>query len=95
MPSWCRRAPDGRLLIDVHAQPGARRTEVAGVHGEALKIRVAAPPLEDRANEALAAFIAERLGVPRRDVALVSGGKSRAKRFSVPGAAEALRLLES
>jgi len=94
MPSWCRRAPDGRLLIDVHAQPGAKRTEVAGTHAEALKIRVAAPPLEDRANEALIAFIAERLGVARRDVTLVSGARSRSKRFAVATSGDAARLLE-
>jgi uncharacterized protein len=94
MPSWCRRSPDGRLLIDVHAQPGARRTEVAGPHGEAIKIRVAAPALEDRANEALAAFIAERLGVARRDVELLKGAKSRAKRFAVATAADGSRLTE-
>lgn len=85
MPSWYRRTPDGTLLLLVHAQPGARRTEVAGVHGEALKIRVAAPALEDRANEALVEFIAERLGTAKRKVTLVSGAKSREKRFEVAG----------
>src|SRR5438874_8089994 len=83
MPSWYRRQPDGSLAIDVHAQPGARRTELAGLHGDALKIRVAAPALEDRANEALIAFIAERLGVAKRDVILKAGAKSREKRFAV------------
>jgi uncharacterized protein YggU (UPF0235/DUF167 family) len=48
-------------------------------------VRVAAPALEDRANEALVAFIAEALGVPRRNVTLVSGARSRAKRFAVAG----------
>ena len=67
----------------MHAQPGARRTEVAGLHGEALKIRVQAPALEDRANEALAEFIARALGVARRDVVLATGAKSREKRFEV------------
>jgi len=81
-------------MIRVHAQPGAKRTEVAGLHGEALKIRVAAPALEDRANEALARFIAEALGVARRDVSLASGARSREKRFEVRGAAvEPGRLL--
>lgn len=85
MPSWYRRAPDGTLLLWIHAQPGAKRTEVAGVHGEALKIRVAAPALEDRANEALVEFIAERLGTVKRKVTLVSGARSREKRFEVVG----------
>jgi uncharacterized protein len=93
MSAWCRRLPDGTAMLSIHAQPGARRTEVAGMHGDRLKIRVAAPALEDRANEALAAFIAQRLGVARRDVALVAGAKSRAKRFTVaraPADAEVL-----
>ncbi len=93
MPSWHRLAADGTLSILVHAQPGARRTEVAGLHGAALKIRVAAPALEDRANEALAAFLAERLGVARRQVRLASGAKSREKRFEVHGGADPARLL--
>ncbi len=83
---WHRRLPDGTLVLTVHAQPGAKRTEVAGLHGAALKIRVAAPALEDRANAALIEFIAERLGVARRDVTLVSGAKSREKRFEIRSA---------
>ncbi len=94
MPPWCRRSPDGLLLLAVHAQPGAKRTEIAGLHGEALKIRVAAPPLDDRANEALVAFLADRLGVAKRDVALLGGHKAREKRFAVanvpPGGEAAL-----
>ena len=79
-------------MISIHAQPGARRTEVAGIHGDALKVRVAAPALEDRANEALIAFIAERLGVAKRDVALVSGARSREKRFEIRAACDLARL---
>jgi uncharacterized protein (TIGR00251 family) len=75
------------LSISVHAQPGAKRTEVAGLHGDALKVRVAAPALEDRANEALVAFVAERLGVRKRDVEVVSGEHSREKRVEVRGCA--------
>lgn len=94
MPPWCRRLPDGTLALAVHAQPGARRTEVSGLHGDALKVRVAAPAVEDRANEALAAFLAQALGVARRDVRLVAGERSRRKRFEVshapPGAENGL-----
>jgi hypothetical protein len=86
MKSWCEKKGDGSWMLSIHAQPGAKRTEVAGLHGEALKIRVKAPAVEDRANEALAEFIAARLGVARRDVALVSGARSREKRFTVRGA---------
>ena len=87
MPAWYRRDPSGDLDIAIHAQPGARRTEVAGLHGDALKVRVAAPALEDRANEALVAFLAAALGVPKRAVTLEAGARSREKRFRVRGAA--------
>jgi uncharacterized protein (TIGR00251 family) len=83
--SWWRRTPAGSLVLAIHAQPGARRTEVAGTHGEALKVRVAAPALEDRANDALIAFLADRFVVPRRQVRLVAGAKSREKRFEIEG----------
>jgi uncharacterized protein (TIGR00251 family) len=85
MSPWHRRLADGTIVLAVHAQPGAKRTEVSGLHGEALKIRVAAPALEDRANEALIGFLAKRFGVARRDVTLVSGAKSREKRFEIRG----------
>lgn len=90
---WHRANPDGSLSIRVHAQPGAKRTQVAGLHGDALKIRVAAPALEDRANDALIEFIAKRLGVAKRDVTLASGAKSRDKRFEIRRAADLTRLV--
>jgi hypothetical protein len=93
LSQWHRRAADGSLVISVHAQPGAKRTEAAGPHGDALKIRVAAPALEDRANEALIAFIADKLGIAKREVTLVSGAKSREKRFAVPAAVDPAALL--
>ena len=83
MASWYRRLNAGVLELFVHAQPGAKRTEVAGLHGDALKVRIAAPALEDRANEALVAFFAEALGTSKRDVVLVSGERSREKRLRV------------
>lgn len=85
MAAWYRRLADGTVVLHVHAQPGARRTEIAGLHGGALKIRVAAPALEDRANEALVAFLAGCFAVPRREVRLVGGARSREKRFEIRG----------
>lgn len=64
-------------------QPGAKRTEFAGRHGERLKIRLAAPASENRANEALIAFLAEHYRVPRRNVRIASGLKSRDKRVVI------------
>ena len=76
--SWIRRVDDGWLLA-LHVQPGAKSSEVTGMHGDALKIRIAAPALDGRANDALAAFIAARLGVPKNFVAVVKGATSRRK----------------
>ncbi len=85
--TWHRRNPGGVLTLAVHAQPGAKRTEVAGLHGDAIKIRVAAPALEERANDALIEFLAMRFRVVRRSVALVAGARSREKRFEIAGSA--------
>jgi uncharacterized protein (TIGR00251 family) len=84
LPVWLE-ATAGGVLITVHAQPGAKRAEVVGTHGDALKVRIAAPPIEGRANDALTEFFADRLGVPRRAVTLVSGESSRRKRLRVEG----------
>ena len=74
-------------MLILHVQPGAKHSEVAGLHGEALKIRLAAPPIDGRANEALLRFIAERFNVPLRNVALKQGAQSRHKRVEVRGSA--------
>jgi uncharacterized protein (TIGR00251 family) len=74
-------------------QPGAKRSEVVGLHGERLKIRIAAPALDGRANDALIAFVTEALRVPRRDVSLVSGERSRDKLIAVAGGCEPGLLL--
>ena len=84
MSAWYRRNGDV-LTLTLHVQPGAKRTEVAGLHGEALKIRLAAPPVEGRANEALLKFIAESFGVPLRQVELKQGGQSRHKVVAITG----------
>jgi uncharacterized protein (TIGR00251 family) len=70
----------------LHVQPGARRTEAAGLHGERLKIRLAARAVDGAANAALVAYLAERLGAARRDVVIEAGESSRQKRVSVAGA---------
>ena len=77
-------SPEG-IVLRVHVQPGAGRSAIVGRHGDALKLRVAAPPVEGRANEAARALLAEALGVPESDVELTSGQSSRAKRFRLRG----------
>lgn len=85
MSGWYRKTKEG-WLISVHAQPGAKKSAVAGLHGEALKIRIAAPPVEGKANEALTAFVAKALGLPRRAVSIVKGESSREKLMLVADA---------
>lgn len=77
------------VRISVYVQPRAKRTEIAGRHGSDLKIRVAAPPVQQAANEALLAFVAATLDVRQRDVRLVSGAMSRHKVLEVDGVTEA------
>jgi len=84
MSTWYGINGDCITLI-LHVQPGARQTTVAGLHGDALKIRLAAPPIEGRANEALLRFIADVFKVPLRDVELKQGEQSRHKRVAVRG----------
>ena len=76
---------DGTVVLAVHAQPGAGRSAIVGRHGDALKVRVAAPPERGRANEAVAAMLADLLRVKPAAVTLVSGETSRQKRFAVTG----------
>ena len=66
-------------------QPGAKRSEIVGLHGEALKIKLAAPPIEGRANEALLKFIADLFAVPLRNTELKQGGQSRHKVVAITG----------
>jgi len=74
-----RREDGVALVLTLHVQPGAKRTEVAGVHGDALKVRLAAPPVDGKANAELLRFLADAFGVPLRQVALVRGETSRQK----------------
>ncbi len=86
MSDWFRLTADGRITLTLHIQPGAKKTEFAGRHGDALKIRLAAPPVDGKANEALIKFIAETLRLPKSAVNLKSGQTSRRKVLEVSGA---------
>jgi uncharacterized protein (TIGR00251 family) len=67
------------VRIRLHVQPRASRSELAGRHGDAIKVRLTAPPVDGAANEALLRFLAVRLEVPRSALSLVSGGSGRSK----------------
>lgn len=69
------------VVLRVHVAPGAGKSAVVGRHGDALKLRVAAPPVGGRANEAAVALLAETFALPAKHVELLSGQTSRAKRF--------------
>ena len=81
----------------MHVVPRARTTDVAGRHGDALKIRLAAPPLDGAANEELVRFLAERLAVPRSAVTIAAGLTGRRKTVKITGieTAAAVRALET
>lgn len=86
---------DGRLRLEVWAQPGAKRTEIAGSHGDCLKIRLRSPPVDGRANEELVRFLAETLSLPRQSIELAAGASGRRKTLLLRGIAldEAARRL--
>ena len=83
-PEWLR-ADDAGVVVTLRVVPRARRNDIAGVQGDALKIRLAAPPVEGAANRALIAFLARRLGVRRRQVSIEGGDRSRQKRVRISG----------
>jgi uncharacterized protein (TIGR00251 family) len=76
---------DGTVLLRLHVQPGAGRSAVVGRHGDALKVRVAAPPEGGRANDAVLGLLAETLGVKPAELELVGGASSRSKRVRIKG----------
>ena len=89
----------GTVILAVRVQPRASRNEVAGAAGGALKVRLQAPALEDRANEALCSFLAALLKRPKSAVRILAGERSRNKRVEIfgvsPGAIEALLQQEA
>ena len=85
MAEWLR-VGDEKITLTLHIQPGAKKTEVAGLYGDALKIRLAAPPVDGKANAALVEFVAARLAVAKSAVSLKSGQTSRRKVLEVTAA---------
>lgn len=77
--------PRRAARLEVYVQPRASKTELAGLHDGAVRIRIAAPPVDDAANRALIDFVAQRLSVPRRSVRIVAGGASRRKVLEIDG----------
>ena len=93
MPA-CRR--DGAdLILDVRVQPRASRSEIAGLHGERLRIRLQAPPVDGKANAALVEFVAGLFAVPRARVTIEHGLTGRDKRLRLQGVPSLPPQLES
>ena len=81
-PRWYRWEGTD-LVLTLHVQPGARRDEIVGTHGDRLKVRVTALPVEGKANQHLIGFLADVFGVPASNMELLGGGSGRAKRLRV------------
>ena len=80
---WLQITGKGDLQVTVHVQPGAKTTACAGVHGDALKIRLHAPPVDGKANQALIAWLAKTLGCPQSAITLIRGQTCRRKTLSI------------
>jgi uncharacterized protein len=83
-------AKDGKVSFVVRVQPRASRDEIVGERQDALKIRLTAPPVDDRANEALRKLLASRLNVPLAAVRIAAGERSRTKRIEILGVTAAM-----
>lgn len=80
LPAWARLGLDGRtLILTLHVQPGARTSGPAGRHGDALKLRIAQPASENRANAALIDFLHRELALPRANIRIAQGASARRK----------------
>ena len=89
MNAWKIVESDGGVVFDVRVIPRARRNALAGIHAQALKVRLTAPPVDGAANAALIAFLADKLGVRKSALSIRSGEKSRNKRLRVEGVTRA------
>lgn len=81
----CIKDRSGNAELLIHCQPRASKTEIVGWHGDALKVRIVAPPVEGQANIELCKFFSQYFGVSRQDVRILSGRNSKQKRVLVKG----------
>lgn len=85
---WIHETAKG-LLLPVRAVPRASKNEIQGVHGDALKVRLQAPPVEGKANEALIRFFSDALDIPRSQISIASGETGRNKAILINGISKA------
>jgi uncharacterized protein (TIGR00251 family) len=86
--SYLRETDEG-VILEVQVQPRSFRNEVVGPYGDALKVRITAAPVAGAANKQLLQFLAKALKLPRKDLSIQSGSKSRTKRILVQGVPKA------
>lgn len=88
-------AAAGRITVTLHVQPGARKSGIVGLHGDALKVRIAAPAVDNKANAALVDFLSETLGVPKSAIAIRHGATGRRKVVEISGGEALAKRLEA
>ena len=87
-PTWLRCDPAaGRVTVTLYVQPGAKKSGIAGLHGDALKVRIAAPATDNKANAELVKFLGAQLGISRSTIAIRRGATGRRKVIEIAGGA--------
>ena len=84
--TWYIEEKGGAVVLRVLVQPRASKNELAGIHGDCLKIRITSPPVEDQANKKLCAFLSKLIGVGKKKVEVVGGHKTRVKKVRISNA---------
>ena len=92
-PIWLKQTPSG-ITLSLHCQPGAKQTKVLGLHDDCLKIALQAPPLENKANALLVAWLSKQLKVPQKQIQFISGQNSRKKRIEIQGDISAEQIIQ-
>jgi uncharacterized protein (TIGR00251 family) len=92
-PIWLKQIPSG-ITLSLHCQPGAKQTKVLGLHDDCLKIALQAPPLENKANALLVAWLSKQLKVPQKQIQFISGQNSRRKRIEIQGDISAEQIIQ-
>jgi uncharacterized protein (TIGR00251 family) len=85
---YLRTKSDGGLLLSLYVQPRSSRNKIAGLHGDALKLRLTTPPVDGKANKAVISFLAKSLKIPKSAVVIQSGLRSRTKKILLIGVDE-------
>ena len=93
-PIWLKQTPSG-ITLSLHCQPGAKQTKVLGLHDDCLKIALQAPPLENKANALLVAWLSKQLKVPQKQIQFISGQNNRKKRIEIQGDIAAEQIIQT